>query len=346
MIKASIIGSTGYAGGELLRLLLSHGGTEVVHAVDINFIGQKVADIFPYLKVAHELTIEALDAERVAADSDVVFMAMPHGKAIEPALIAYQKGKKVIDIGADFRLTDPLVYKEWYGLDHGATELLAQAVYGLPEIYRDKIKGSRIVANPGCYPTASILALYPLLKNGLVKKGSIIIDAKSGVSGAGRVPNDGNVFCTVDESFKAYKVADHRHTPEIEQVLSNVGGAEQVINFTPHLVPMNRGILATAYADLISDTTGEELTELYQETYQGEYFIKVHKHGNWPQTKWTLGTNDCHIAVTYDKRTKRAIACSAIDNLVKGAAGQAIQNMNLLFGLEENSGLKYSALVP
>ena len=257
MIKASIIGSTGYAGGELLRLLLSHGEAEIMHAADINFIGKKVSQVFPYLPGAEGLEIEKADFEKIAEDSDVVFMAMPHGKAIAPALKAYQRGKKVIDIGADFRIKDIATYEKWYEITHNAPELVEKAVYGLPELYRDKIKDAEIIANPGCYPTASILSLYPLLKKGMVKKGSIIVDAKSGVSGAGRTPSDGNVFCTIDESFKAYKVAGHRHTPEIEQIMTDESSEEQVINFTPHLVPMNRGILATAYAELKEDTSGK-----------------------------------------------------------------------------------------
>ncbi len=346
MLKASIIGASGYAGGELLRLLLNHGGIEIAHLVGFSSAGEDIDALFPYLEGMENKKISSLDMDILAKDSDIVFMAMPHGQAVEPAMAALAKGKKVIDIGADFRFKDANIYEKWYKVKHGNHELSASAVYGLPELYRNKIKGASLVANPGCYPTASILALYPLLKAGIIKQDSIIIDAKSGISGAGRKPSSGNIYCEAAESLKAYNVAHHRHTPEIEQILSDVSGMEQLISFTPHLAPMSRGILVTVYAQLNCPAQSKDLNTLFQMTYKDEKFVKVHKEGNWPQTKWATGTNFCHLALTYDSRTKRVIITGAIDNLIKGAAGQAIQNMNLMFGLPEHQGLEFTPVFP
>ncbi|MEG1501125.1 MAG: N-acetyl-gamma-glutamyl-phosphate reductase [Clostridiales bacterium] len=346
MIKASILGASGYAGGELLRFLLAHPQVELAHLTGVSSAGKKIGEIFPYLAGFLDKTIEPLNMEEVAQDSDVIFMAMPHGQGVAPAMAGLAKGKKIIDIGADFRFRDALVYEKWYKVKHENHALTKNAVYGLPEIYRQEIKKAQIVGNPGCYPTASLLALYPLLKENLVEQGTIIIDAKSGVSGAGYKPTTTNAFCSADESLKAYNVALHRHTPEIEQVLTDIGGMEQIINFTPHLVPMSRGILATAYAGIKSKTSGQELTDLYHDYYDQELFVHVHDHGNWPQTKWATGSNNCHIALTYDERTGRAIITSVIDNLVKGAAGQAVQNMNLLFDFPEEMALPRTPIFP
>ncbi len=346
MINVTIIGACGYAGGELLRLLLQHPQVEITHLLDTAFTGQDVASIFPYLQGFIQKEIEDLPYEKVAADSDVIFMATPHGQGIAPAIAAVAAGKKLIDIGTDFRFRDVAVYEKWYGVKHTAAELSAQAIYALPEFYRDQIKSAKVVANPGCYPTASLLALYPLLKEGLVEPGTIIIDAKSGTSGAGRKPAVGNLFAECGDSFKAYGVATHRHTPEIEQEIAHISGIEQTVSFTPHLLPMIRGIHATVYANLRLKTDGETLTKLYRHIYQNEYFVRVHEHGEWPQTKWASGTNLCHLAVTYDPRTGRAIVCSVIDNIGKGAAGQAIQNMNILFDLPEQTGLQLAPMYP
>lgn len=348
-IKVAIIGVSGYAGGELLRLLLRHEGVEISGFVGFSTAGNPLSAAFPYLANEPALQgkrIDPLDADALAEQSDILFMAMPHGQAVAPAMAALAKGKKVIDIGADFRFRDAKIYEEWYKVAHANHALTAQAVYGLPEIYREKIRGAQVVGNPGCYPTASILALYPLVKAGLVELDSLLVDAKSGVSGAGKNPGPGNIFCEADESLKAYNVGKHRHTPEIEQILGEAAGQPVVLNFTPHLVPMSRGILATAYARLQAPSSGAALTALYRETYANEPFVVVHEEGNWPQTKWASGTNLCHIALTYDPRTRRAIITSAIDNLVKGAAGQAIQNMNLLAGFPETQGLQLTPIFP
>lgn len=346
-IKVSIVGVTGYAGGELLRLLLAHQAVEIKHITAAkSFIGQDVSASYAYLQGLCSLTIEKTDIDSVIEDSDVIFLAMPAGQGIEPAAKAVAKGKKVIDISTDFRFSDTAVYEQWYKVRHNYPELAASAVYGLPELYRQQVVNADIVANPGCFPTASLLALYPLFKAGLAKSNSVIIDAKSGISGAGRTPTANNIYAQVNENIKPYNVAIHRHTPEIEQILTRISGQEQLINFTPHLTPMTRGILSTVYADLKASSSTAELIELYRQTYDGEYFVKVYDEGIWPQSKWTWGSNFCHIGVTYDPRTQRAVACAAIDNLVKGAAGQAVQNMNILFGLPENQGLELLPVFP
>ncbi|MCL2817880.1 MAG: N-acetyl-gamma-glutamyl-phosphate reductase, partial [Clostridiales bacterium] len=334
------------AGAQTLALLLGHRDVQIAHMMSVSNIGQAADQVFPSLSGLLPGRIEAVDTDALIEGCDVVFMAMPHGQAVAPAALLAAAGKKVIDLGADFRFRESGVYEQWYKTPHAEPLLTRRAVYGLPELYRDAIRGAQVVGNPGCYPTASILALYPLLKRGLAVKGSIVIDAKSGVSGAGRTPTAGNIFAEVNESVRAYGVASHRHTPEIEQALAEIGGAEQAVSFTPHLIPMTRGILATVYASLREPLSGEALCALYRETYQDEYFVKVHDHGVWPETKWTLGGNFCHIGLTYDARTGRAVVCAAIDNLVKGAAGQAIQNMNLMFGLPENAGLANPPLTP
>ncbi|MGI5891228.1 MAG: N-acetyl-gamma-glutamyl-phosphate reductase [Bacillota bacterium] len=346
-INASIVGVTGYTGGELLRLLLGHLAVNIKHITAAkSFIGEQVTASYSYLEGLCAHKIEKTDIEKVVEDSDLIFLAMPAGQGIEPAAAAVAKGKKIIDISTDFRFRDTAVYEEWYGVKHNYPQLAEKAVYGLPELYRNKIAGADIIANPGCFPTASLLALYPLFSHGLVKRNSVIIDAKSGVSGAGRSPTANNIYAQVNENIKAYNVGRHRHTPEIEQILTDISAEEQVINFTPHLTPMTRGILSTVYVDLKDSSSAEDLTKLYRETYADEYFVKVHDVGNWPQSKWAWGSNFCHIGVTYDPRTQRAIACGAIDNLMKGAAGQAVQNMNILFGLPENQGLEAIPIFP
>ncbi|MCL2678253.1 MAG: N-acetyl-gamma-glutamyl-phosphate reductase, partial [Clostridiales bacterium] len=321
MIKVGIIGATGYVGAQTMALLLGHKGVQITHMMSIANIGQAADEVFPALRGLLPGKIEAVDTGALIADCDVVFMAMPHGQAIAPTAALAAAGKKVIDLGADFRFRESAVYEQWYKTPHAEPLLARRAVYGLPELYREKIGGAQVTGNPGCYPTASILALYPLLKEGLAVQGSIVIDAKSGVSGAGRTPTPGIIFAEVNENVRAYNVGTHRHTPEIEQALAEISGTEQAVSFTPHLVPMTRGILATAYAVLNKPLSGEALCALYREAYKDEYFVKVHEQGVWPETKWALGGNFCHIGLTYDARTGRAVVCAAIDNLVKGAAG-------------------------
>ncbi|MDD2220630.1 MAG: N-acetyl-gamma-glutamyl-phosphate reductase [Clostridia bacterium] len=346
MVKVSLIGATGYAGGQLLNLLLNHGEAEIVHAVGVSSVGMSLIDAFPYLRGRIKGQVEALDLDKVVDESDVVFTAMHHGLAVEIAAACYQAGKKLIDIGCDFRFPDTAVYEKWYKVKHNRPDLASQAVYGLPELYRKEIADAQIIGNPGCYPTASILSLYPLAKAGLLVPDTVIVDAVSGVSGAGKNPTENNIYCSADGSVNAYGVAAHRHTPEIERILTAASGELQIINFTPHLAPMSRGILATSYAKIKKPLSAAELTVLYEQAYADEPFVIVHPSGVNPKTKWALGTNSCHISVTYDQRTGRAIATSAIDNLIKGAAGQALQNMNLLCGYDEQQGLRLSPLFP
>lgn len=338
-IRAGVLGATGYAGIELVRLLLSHPEVEITYIVSNSYVGQKISEVYPHLKSVFELECSELDEEKAAALCDIVFTALPHGasKKVIPAL--YEKGLKIIDLSGDFRYDDVKVYETWYGESHPAPELLKKAVYGLPELHRSQIKKTDIIGNPGCYTTCSILGLAPLLAKGLCETKNIIIDAKSGVSGAGRGLAVDYHFCECTENMKAYKIATHRHTSEIEQELSNLAGEPIVLSFTPHLVPMKRGIFATCYANLKAPMQSEELKKVYQDYYQGEYFVRVYQDG-LPESNHVAGSNFVDIGVSVDPRLNRAVIVSCIDNLIKGAAGQAVQNMNLLFGLEESAGLK------
>jgi N-acetyl-gamma-glutamyl-phosphate reductase len=341
-IKVGILGATGYTGQELLRLLNIHPEATVVYLGTSSSAGKNLATIYPHLSFNDYL----LEDEENVPDVDVLFMALPHGIAAARAESLLRRGIKIIDLGADFRLLDYRVYEQWYKTKHAAPQVLAQAVYGLPELYRADIAGKSLVANPGCYPTASLLALVPLLKAGLLQKDSIIIDAKSGVSGAGRGINLSVHYSEVNENFKAYGVGVHRHTPEIEQQLTKVTGTEVLINFTPHLVPMTRGILATIYAQVKSGTDEDALRRCWQEAYAEEPFVHVLPEDTWPQTKYAYGSNHAFLQLKFDQRTGRVILVSVIDNLVKGASGQAVQNMNILFGLPETTGLHMNALWP
>ena len=345
MIKVGIVGATGYTGIELVRILAGHSEVNITTATSRSYKGQRLDRIFPSLLGIADLVCTDLQLEKLADECDVVFIALPHGHAAEVAEAVLQRGKKAIDLGADFRLNNSQIYRQWYEGEPPADNLLAGAIYGLPEINREKIAGASLVANPGCYPTSAILALAPLIRNNLVELDSIIIDAKSGVSGAGRSLSLGAHYAEVNESFRAYKVASHRHTPEIEQELSKLTSQEIIVSFTPHLVPMTRGILATSYAKAKGAITEEELTRIYVEQYAQEQFVQV-LEDQLPQTNWVAGTNNCHIKLTYDKRTRRIVVVSAIDNLIKGAAGQAVQNMNLMFGLDEQAGLTAIGLYP
>lgn len=341
-MKVGILGATGYTGQELVRLLQQHPEAQIDFLGSSSSAGETYNEMFPQFM---GLPLEKLADENVP-DIDVLFCALPHGLTASRTAEWLERGIKVIDLGADFRLKDPDVYQAWYKLEHPAPELIPQAVYGLPELYRQEIQGKALVANPGCYPTASILALAPLVKNRLINVNSIIIDAKSGVSGSGRKASLGNHFSEVNENFKAYGVAEHRHTPEIEQQLSLAAGQSFTLSFTPHLVPMIRGILATIYAWVEEGVSESTLRECWEEAYNGEEFIHILPQGIWPQTKFALGSNQVFLQQKFDKRTGRVVLVSAIDNLVKGAAGQAVQNMNILFGLPENMGLGGRALWP
>lgn len=339
MIKAAVLGATGYAGIELVRLLTHHGGVSIEVLGSQSFAGQKISDVYQNFNHVLEKECEELDLEHVS-QCDVAFTALPHGasKTVIPSLL--EKGLKVIDLSGDYRYDDAAVYEEWYGEKHSSPELLAESVYGLPELHREKIKNARLIGNPGCYTTCSILGAAPLLANKIGETKNIIIDAKSGVTGAGRGLKLQNSFCECTENSKAYKVTNHRHTSEIEQELSNIAGEKIILSFTPHLIPQKRGILSTIYVNLNRPSSAEELTEMYREFYKDEYFIRVKDSDNLPETKHVAGSNFVDIGVSYDRRLQRAVVVSALDNIVKGAAGQAVQNMNLIFGLDETAGLK------
>ena len=345
MIKAGIVGATGYAGEQLTWILNNHPNVEIEFLCSHSYVGLDYSNIYSnYTGIIQSKCISVSEAQKSLKDIDVLFCAMPSGKSFDIVKKAIQIGIKVIDLGADFRIKDKSTFEKWYGIDHGAPELLNDAVYGLPELYREKIKHAKLLANPGCYPTASILALAPLLSNEIVKKQTIIIDAKSGVSGAGRSASLNSSYCECSESIKAYAVGTHRHTPEIEQVLGSICKGKIILSFTPHLVPMNRGILSTCYADLKKPISEGELVNLYKQFYSNEYFVKV--LDKLPETRWVKGSNQCHLGVKVDTRTNRVIVVSAIDNLIKGSAGQAVQNMNIMFELEETTGLKFPAMLP
>jgi len=342
-VRVSVAGASGYTGGELVRWLTSHPRVELVHLTAFREAGRPIADVFPNLRGFTTEILNGTSWRDLASDSDVVFLALPHGAAVEAAPALLEAGTRVVDLGADFRLKDPAAYRRWYGAEHAATELLGEAVYGLPEANREAVRSARLVANPGCYPTAAALALLPLVATGLVA-GPVIVDAKSGVSGAGRNPSAGTHYSEVNENFRPYKLGEHRHGPEMEQTLAESGTAVAVY-FAPHLAPMTRGILATCYAPLTGELTQESLLSLYRDAYRDEPFVRV-LETELPQTKATLGSNFCDVAVRVDPERRLAVAVTAIDNLVKGAAGQAIQNMNLMFGFPETEGLWIPAMYP
>ena len=345
MLKVGIYGASGYTGQELLRLLLRHPQTEIVALTSRRYAGVSVSDIYPVFIGLTDLAFIDASPDDVAGLADIVFLALPHGVSMKVAPVFLKAGKKVIDLSADFRLRDVVAYEQWYGR-HTAPDVIKESVYGIPELYRDDVVTARLVANPGCYPTSVILGLAPLLRVDWIENTSIIVDAKSGVSGAGREPQVGTLFCEVDEGFKAYKVGQHRHTPEMEQEISLLAGHDVRISFTPHLLPLSRGILSTIYATLQKDVTTAELIDLYRTFYEGKNFVRVYKAGNLPNISSVRGSNYCDIGLTIDKRTKRVIIISTIDNLIKGASGQAIQNMNLMCGLKEDTGLNMVSLFP
>lgn len=346
MIKAGIIGATGYAGSELVRILLGHKEVEIKWYGSRSYVDQKYASVYQnFFELVDEKCMED-DMEALADQVDVIFTATPQGLCASLINEHILSKVKIIDLSADFRLKDLKVYEEWYKIEHKAPQYIQEAVYGLCEINREDVKKARLVANPGCYTTCSILTCYPLVKEGLIDPNTLIIDAKSGTSGAGRGAKVDNLFCEVNENMKAYGVAMHRHTPEIEEQLGYACEQEIRLNFTPHLVPMNRGILATAYASLKKEATYEEIKAVYDKYYQKEKFIRVLEKDVYPQTKWVEGSNYVDVNFKIDPRTNRIIMMGAIDNLVKGAAGQAVQNMNLLFGLKESEGLELVPMFP
>ncbi|MBO5353159.1 MAG: N-acetyl-gamma-glutamyl-phosphate reductase [Lachnospiraceae bacterium] len=346
MIKVGIIGSTGYAGQELVRLLLQHKEAEIVWYGSRSYVDKKYADVFRNMFRLVDAKCLDDDMEALADAADVIFTATPQGLCASIVNEEVLKKTRIIDLSADFRIKDVATYEKWYGIEHVSPQFIDEAVYGLCEINREKVKGARLIANPGCYPTCSTLSIYPLAKAGLIDMGTLVIDAKSGTSGAGRSAKVDNLYCEVNENIKAYGVATHRHTPEIEEQLSYASGEKVLLNFTPHLVPMNRGILITAYATLKKPVTYEEVKKIYDDCYKDEYFVRVLEKNVCPETRWVEGSNFVDVNFRIDERTNRVIMMGAMDNLVKGAAGQAIQNMNLMFGLPENMGLELVPMFP
>lgn len=351
MIKVGIIGATGYAGGELVRLLQGHKNVEIKWYGSRSYIDKKYYEVYQNMFEIVEDTCLDDNMEALAEQVDVIFTATPQGLCASMVNEEILSKVKIIDLSADFRIKDVSVYEEWYKLHHPSPQFIEEAVYGLCEINREKVKQARLVANPGCYTTCSILTCYPLVKEGLIDPNTLIIDAKSGTSGAGRGAKLDNLFCEVNENMKEYGVATHRHTPEIEEQLGYAAGKEIVINFTPHLVPMNRGILATEYATLNRKADGslptyEELKAAYDKYYANEKFVRVLEKDVVPETKWVEGSNYVDVNFKIDERTGRVVMMGALDNLVKGAAGQAVQNMNLLFGLDESEGLNLVPMFP
>lgn len=346
MIKAGIIGSTGYAGQELVRILLAHPEVKIVWYGSRSYVDKKYADVFRNMFTLVEDTCLDDNIPELAKQADVIFTATPQGFCASVVNEEVLANTKIIDLSADFRIKDVAVYEKWYSIEHKSPQYIGEAVYGLCEINREDVKKARLLANPGCYTTCSILTAYPLVKEGLIDPNTLIVDAKSGTSGAGRSAKTDNLFCEVNENIKAYGVTTHRHTPEIEEQLGYAAGREITINFTPHLVPMNRGILVTEYASLTGDVTEQELREIYHKYYDGEYFVRVLDAGVCPETRFVEGSNFVDVNIKTDPRTKRVIMMGAMDNLVKGAAGQAVQNMNLMFGLPERMGLELVPMFP
>ena len=352
MIRAGIIGSTGYAGGELVRILLGHKDVEIMWYGSRSYIDKKYAEVYQNMFEIVEDTCLDDNMEELASKVDVIFTATPQGFLAGVLNEDILNKVKIIDLSADFRIKDVATYEKWYKIEHKSPQFIKEAVYGLCEINRDQVTTqTRLIANPGCYTTCSILTAYPLVKEGLIDPDTLIIDAKSGTSGAGRSAKVANLYCEVNENMKAYGVASHRHTPEIEEQLGYAAGKEITVNFTPHLVPMNRGILATEYATLIKKPDGtypsyEELKAAYDKYYAKERFVRVLKKGVCPETKWVEGSNYVDVNFVIDERTGRVVMMGALDNLVKGAAGQAVQNMNLMFGLKETEGLELVPMFP
>ena len=346
MIKVGIIGATGYAGGELVRLLLGHKDAEIVWYGSRSYIDKKYANVYQNFFQLVDASCLDDNMEELSKQADVIFTATPQGFCASMVNEEILSRTKIIDLSADFRIKDVKTYEKWYGIEHKSPQFLDEAVYGLCEINREQVKKARLIANPGCYTTCSILTAYPLAKEGLIDMSTLIIDAKSGTSGAGRGAKTANLFCEVNENIKAYGVTTHRHTPEIEEQLGYAAGEPVLLNFTPHLVPMNRGILVTEYATLKKGVGAAELRAAYEKYYAKEYFVRVLEDGVCPETKWVEGSNFVDVSFKIDERTGRVILMGAMDNLVKGAAGQAVQNMNLLFGLKESEGLELPPMFP
>ncbi|MEW6162262.1 MAG: N-acetyl-gamma-glutamyl-phosphate reductase [Nitrospirota bacterium] len=346
MLRVAICGGSGYTGGELLRILSKHPVVSVTAATSERSAGKSVVDLFRNLHKYSNLIYEPLRVEDILDRAELFFMALPHGESQGAVDFFFRNGKKVIDLSADYRFKDIKTYEEWYGVSHKFQRTLEKAVYGLPELYRKKIAKASLVANPGCYPTGAILGLYPVIKNKLIDVASIVIDSKSGTSGAGRKSDVEYSYCEVNEGFKAYAVVGHRHTPEMEQELSAIAGKAIKVNFTPHLAPFDRGILTTMYVRLIKSVDTEKIIELYKKTYTNEPFVKILDVGRFPNVKNLRGTNLCEIGLIVNIRTNTLIIITAIDNLVKGASGQAVHNMNIMMGFDEKTALDTAGLFP
>lgn len=351
MVKVGIIGATGYAGNELVRLLMGHKDVEIKWYGSRSYIDKKYAEVYQNMFEIVEDNCLDDNMEELASKVDVIFTATPQGFLAGVLTEEILSKVKIIDLSADFRIKDVKTYEKWYKIEHKSPQFIEEAVYGLCEINRDKVKGARLIANPGCYTTCSILTAYPLVKEELIDPDTLIIDAKSGTSGAGRGAKLPNLFCEVNENMKAYGVTNHRHTPEIEEQLGYAAGKEIMVNFTPHLVPMNRGILATEYAALNKKADGTlptygEVKAIYDKYYKNEKFVRVLEKDVCPETKWVEGSNYVDVNFKIDERTGRIVMMGALDNLVKGAAGQAVQNMNLLFGFDEAEGLNLVPMFP
>ena len=346
MVKVGIIGATGYAGQELVRLLLGHKEAEIVWYGSRSYIDKDYSEVYGNLFEIVDAKCMDDNMDELSKKADVIFTATPQGLCASLINEEILERCKVIDLSADFRLKDVSVYEKWYKIEHKSPQYIDEAVYGLCEINREDIRRARLIANPGCYTTCSILSLYPLVKEQIIDANTIIVDAKSGTSGAGRGAKVANLFCEVNESMKAYGVTTHRHTPEIEEQLGIANGSPITINFTPHLVPMNRGILVTAYASLKKDVTESDVRAIYEKYYGNERFIRLLKQGTCPETRFVEGSNYTDIGFVLDKRTNRIVVMGALDNLVKGAAGQAVQNMNIVSGFDETEGLKMPPMFP
>lgn len=339
MISASIIGATGYVGEEIVRILSKHPHVKITAVTSQNYANQNIQQVYPNLNKSIDLCCEELSIPKIAESSDIIFLCLPHGHSASYTKEMMPYNKKIIDLGADFRFDTKEIYEKWYGVEHVLPGVLSQAVYGLPEINKDKIISARIIGNPGCYPTSIILGLAPVLKEKLIDTSSIISDSKSGISGAGRSANVSNLFTEINGNVKAYNIGKHRHVPEINQELSKLSGNNISITFSPHVVPMSRGILSTIYCKLNSILSVKEVLNIYKEYYKESIFVRILDEGILPQTKWVYGSNYCDIGIEIDEVNNRLVIVSAIDNLVKGAAGQAVQNMNIMFGLKENMGI-------
>ncbi|MBR5337088.1 MAG: N-acetyl-gamma-glutamyl-phosphate reductase [Lachnospiraceae bacterium] len=346
MIKVGIIGATGYAGNELVRILMGHKDAEIVWLGSRSYVDKPYSSVYQNMFRIIDDVCRDDNISELADNADVIFTATPQGYLAGILTEDILSRAKVIDLSADYRIKDLPTYEKWYGITHGSPGFIPEAVYGLCEINRDKVKNARLVANPGCYPTCSFLSVYPLVKEGIIDPDTIIIDAKSGTSGAGRGAKTDNLFCEVNESIKAYGVATHRHTPEIEEQIGYAAGKKVTISFTPHLVPMNRGILVTAYANMLRKAGYDEIKSIYDKYYDNEFFVRVLDMDVCPQTKWVEGSNFVDVNFKVDERTGRVIMMGALDNVVKGAAGQAVQNMNIMFGLPESEGLSAAPMFP